>query len=278
MKLRHLIFGIGAASAGLLVYGALVEANRLVLERRRLRLGGWPKRLNGYKIAVLADLHIRDGHSAQLAKRAVDMALAEIPDMVLLPGDIVGYWKPEIPKLVGEALEALLLMEGSVAACPGNREYWAGSPALLVPVLDELNIKFLRNGCWAHHGIQWIGVDSVNAEMDDPQTAMRGLDPELPSIVLWHEPDHVDRLPSGAALMVSGHTHGGQFRTPWGWPPMTTENGRKYLEGFFPDALTPLYVSRGVGTTGPPSRLFCPPEVSLLILESEELAQSDSLR
>jgi predicted MPP superfamily phosphohydrolase len=28
----------------------------------------------------------------------------------------------------------------------------------------------------------------------------------------------------------------------------------------------PLYVSRGVGVTGPPARLFCPAEVSMLTL------------
>jgi uncharacterized protein len=67
--------------------------------------------------------------------------------------------------------------------------------------------------------------------------------------------------------MISGHTHGGQFRAPWGWAPMKTRNGERYLEGFFPDAPTPLYVSRGIGTTGPPSRLNCPPEVSVLSLE-----------
>jgi predicted MPP superfamily phosphohydrolase len=89
-----------------------------------------------------------------------------------------------------------------------------------------------------------------------------------PVIVLWHEPDAVDLLPSGAHLMIAGHSHGGQWRFPWGWTPMTTRNGRKYIEGFFPDAPTPLYVSRGVGTTGPPARLGALPEVSILRLMS----------
>lgn len=266
MRARDLAILVGGAAAGLLVYGALVEANRLVLERRRLRLAGWPKSHDGYRIAVLADLHIRDSFSVELARRAVDLALDEDPDVVALPGDVVGYWKSESPKLVGDALEALLLMRGSAVATPGNREYWGGTPEPLGSILDELNVKLLRNESWLHHGIAWVGVDSLNAGMSDPSAAMRSREPDRPTVALWHEPDRVEDLPPGACLMISGHTHGGQFRTPWGWPPMTTENGRRYLDGFFPKAPTPLYVSRGIGTTGPPSRLFCPPEVSLLEL------------
>jgi predicted MPP superfamily phosphohydrolase len=268
LKLRHLLFGAAAVSAGLLVYGALVEANRLVVERRRLRLPRWPKRLDGFKIAVLADLHIRDLPSAELARRAVELTLDESPDFVLLPGDVVGYWKLDSPMLLEHALEPLILMQGNVVASAGNREYWEGDASLLAAILPELNIKVLRNESWNHSEINWVGVDSANAGKHDPERAMSSVRGEDPIIVLWHEPDLVAELPPGASLMVSGHTHGGQFRTPWGWPPMTTESGRKYLEGFFPDAPTPLYVSRGIGTTGPPSRLFCPPEVSILTLES----------
>lgn len=270
MKLGRLVVGTLAASAGLLLYGCLVEANRLVVERRRLRLRGWPERLDGFRIAVLADLHIRDEFSRDLARRAVSLALDEEPDVVVLPGDIVGYWKPETPRLVGDALEELLLMEGNVIASPGNREYWQGCPHVLKPILDELNIKLLINEAYRHAGITWLGLDSANLGFPEPDETMKSalsLEEE-PIVALWHEPDVVDQLPPGAALMISGHTHGGQFRTPWGWPPMTTENGRIYLDGFYPDAPTPLYVSRGIGTTGPPSRLFCPPEVSLLEITS----------
>ena len=270
MRLRDVVFGVAAASAGLLLYGCLVEANRLVVERRRLRLPGWPERLNGFRIAVLADLHIRDPFSRDLARQAVSMALDEEPDMVALPGDIVGYWKPETPRLVGDALEELLLMEGNVVASPGNREYWQGCPYVLRPILGELNIRLLVNEAWRHAGITWMGLDSANLGGPEPETTMQAAKDleEEPIVALWHEPDVVDELPPGAALMISGHSHGGQFRTPWGWAPMTTDNGRKYLDGFFPEAPTPLYVSRGIGTTGPPSRLYCPPEVSLLTLES----------
>lgn len=250
----------------MLIYGALVESKRLVLERRTLKLPHWPERLRGFRIAVLADLHLRDQHSLELAQRAVALALDESPDMVVIPGDIVAYWKADTPWLIGAALEPLLLMQGNAVAVPGNHEYWSGDAGFLDPILAELNIRFLRNENWNHQGICWVGVDSANAGEANPFLAMEGVE-KHPIVTLWHEPDMVDLLPLGSSLMISGHSHGGQFRFPGGIIPMKTKHGQKYIDGFYPEARTPLYVSRGVGTTGPPSRFLCPPEVSLLTLE-----------
>jgi predicted MPP superfamily phosphohydrolase len=258
--------GLSVAGAGLLVYGALVESDRLVVEKKTLRLAGWPERLDGFRIAVLGDLHLTDKYSVERAKRTVAMALDEGPDMVVLPGDFVSYWKPESAWLIGEVLEPLLLMEGNVVAVPGNHDHYAPI-SLLASVLEQLNIKLLINETWRHQGVTWAGVDSFNAGTADPARTMASAFGD-PVIALWHEPDLVDMLPSGACLQISGHSHGGQFRFPFGIVPMTSRNGKKYLGGFYPNAPTPLYVTRGVGTTGPPSRFLCPPEVSLLTLKS----------
>jgi len=266
-KLVALGAGLGAVGLGWLAYGALVESKRLTVERRVLNLPRWPKRLEGYTIAVLADLHVRDLYSVELAQRAVALALDENPDIVVLPGDLVGHWRSNSPWLLEAVLEPLLLMGGAVIATPGNHEYWGGDASLLAPILDELNIRYLRNQLWRHAGITWVGIDSLNAGKANPGGVLsEALVSDDPVVVLWHEPDAVDLLPAGADLMIAGHSHGGQWRFPWGWTPMTTRNGRKYVEGFFPEAPTPLYVSRGVGTTGPPARLGVLPEVSILRL------------
>lgn len=270
MTFRNLFWSVLGASAATLVYGALVEANRLVVERRRLSLRGWPKKLDGFRIAVLADLHLRDKYSLDLAQRAVAAALAEAPDMVVLPGDLVGYWKEESIELLGRTLEPLRLMRGACVIVPGNHEYWGGTPEPLVTLCDEFGIQLLANEVWAHKGIQWAGVDSANAGHADPFSTMAAVKPKKgPVVAIWHEPDLVDWLPNGAALQISGHSHGGQFRLPNGWAPKHTDNGRIYVDGFFPEASTPLFVSRGIGTTGPPSRLFCPPTVDILELGSD---------
>lgn len=262
--------GLGAAGLATLVYGALVESKRLTLERRFLELPNWPKSLNGYKVAVLADLHMGNQYARELAERAVALALQCEPDIVIVPGDIVSRWQPGLEDDVKEVLSPLTLMEGRAILTLGNRDYVDGTPDVLADICSELNIRFLRNEAWHHAGINWVGIDSAKMEMAEPERAM-GLAAKLksaPIVTIWHEPDVVDELPEGASLMISGHSHGGQFIFPGGWAPIYTKLGERYPQGFYPEASTPLYVSRGIGTTGPPSRLNCPPEVSLLTLLS----------
>lgn len=257
-----------AMGAGALLYGALVEAHKIRLERHRLRLAGWPESLSGLKVAVLADLHVRDLATVRMAQDAVAMALAEEPDIVVLPGDILAYWKRGVLDLVSAALGGLVSMEGRVIAVPGNHDYFAGRAEWLAPALERNGVRLLQNEVVEMCGVQWLGVDSEIGGHADPYGTIMRADPCKPMVVVWHEPDMVDALPRGPELMLAGHSHGGQFTSPWGWAPATSRLGAKHLRGFFPHAPVPLYVSRGVGVTGPPARLFCPAEVSLLTLET----------
>lgn len=266
MKGRDLFWAALGVSAGALVYGAVVESNRLLKVSRRLQLPHWPARLEGFRIAVLGDFHVRDTYSADLAKRAIEVALDAAPDMVVLVGDYVAYWKPGVLEVLAPILEPLLLMQESCVAVLGNHDYQYEDPGPLVELFDSLNIKLLRNECWVHAGINWVGIDSANAGQADPLGAMMDVDPQFPTVAIWHEPDMVDWVPGGVDLVLSGHSHGGQFLTPWGKPFVGSKNGRRYRKGFYPDASTPIFVTSGVGTTGPPSRLFCPPEVVVLTL------------
>jgi len=268
MRLRDWALLLGAAGAATLAYGALIEAENLVVERRTLRLPLWPESLSGFRIALLADFHIGSGVSVARAKRAIAMALEESPDMVVIAGDFVDYWRLPTPRLLGECLEPLLLMEGNVVAVPGNHDYYSchgGDPALLTMICNELNIRVLRNEVWRHLGVTWVGIDSATVGRAKPVETMRLCDSE-PAIAIWHEPDLVHLLPPGCALQLSGHSHGGQFRFPGGFTPVHTDLGKLYPRGFYPDAPTPVYTSRGVGTTLLPTRLLCPPEVGLLTL------------
>lgn len=258
--------GVGAGVATLL-YGALVESKKLELEKYDLQLEDWPKSLNGMRIAVLGDLHLRDKYSVDLAKRAIALALSTAPDMIVLAGDLVGYWKPESEEMLEDVLTPLLLMQGAVVAVPGNHEYWSGSPERLRNVLAQLQIKLLINEHWHHAGVTWVGIDSFISGNADPEKALAGAT-KHPMIALWHEPDVVPLLPPGCSMMISGHSHGGQFKFGNGFTPMFTHYGSKYPAGFYPDAETPLFVTRGIGTTGPPCRFNCSPEVAVLTISS----------
>lgn len=254
----------------MLIYGCLVEANRLVGDETELFLPRWPVEKDGFRIAVLADLHVRDEWSYRLACRAVDLAIASKPDAIVLPGDFLVCPSEVTIGLLEAALAPLALLPGQVFASLGNHDIKAVAIDPVLEVLDKCLIRVLRNEAIRADGVTWAGIDSQKFGTDNAPVAMdeaRALGG--PIVALWHEPDFVDHLPAGASLMIAGHSHGGQFTFPGGFTPMHTKYGKKYVRGFYPGAKTPLYVSRGVGTTGPPSRFLCPPEVSLLTLRSK---------
>lgn len=270
MKLWGWLTGAAALGAGTLLYGALFETRKLTLERRTLRLRGWPEHLDGYRIALIADTHVRDRETIELTQWAIEMAQAEDPDIVILAGDMIAYWKPRVLEMLEEAYAGLSAFSGRCLAIPGNHDYFAGDPSRLLPVLEPLGVRLLRNEVVHQDGIEWIGIDSEIGGQARPYETILQANPIYPMVVLWHEGDMVDHLPRGPELMLAGHSHGGQFVSPWGWAPTGSYLGRKYLSGFFPRTPVPLYVSRGVATTGPPARLFCRPEVSLLTLRPFE--------
>ncbi|MFZ4506255.1 MAG: metallophosphoesterase [Fimbriimonas sp.] len=265
MRFRDLALWGGAVGSAMLVYGSMVEAKRLVVERKTLRLPDWPESLDGFKVALLSDFHLHSGGSFELASQAIALALAEEPDMVAIAGDFVESWKSLTTAELEHVLEPLLLMQGAVVAVPGNHDHKGHGISALSGVLDRLNIRLLQNEVWLHLGVSWVGIDSANANVADPFATMRKVK-HFPAVCLWHEPDLIGWLPQGCSLQLSGHSHGGQFIFPGGWAPMHTRNGERYPRGWYPNAPTPLYVSRGIGTTGPPARFLCPPEVAVLTL------------
>ena len=97
-----------------------------------------------------------------------------------------------------------------------------------------------------------------------------------PMILLSHTPDiFPDAARLGVALVLAGHTQGGQLGLPWLGALFTdTRLGRAYASGLFTRGESSLFITRGVGTTRIPARLFCAPEVNLLTLRGEAGADS----
>jgi uncharacterized protein len=115
------------------------------------------------------------------------------------------------------------------------------------------------------------GTDFIWQGSPDPERTLRGIPPETPVVALVHEPDYFDTLRAQRDILVqlSGHTHGGQCRIPFvGYTPKTVNHGRNYIYGGFSRGGSNLFVTRGVGTSGPRVRFACPPELVILTLRT----------
>lgn len=114
------------------------------------------------------------------------------------------------------------------------------------------------------HARSRIGVDNLAG-------TLAKVSDDAPVILLAHEPDIVERVPERVALMLSGHTHGGQIRL-FGWSPRQIS---KYVYGHVRENCD-LIISGGLGCSLVPIRIGMPPEIVLVKLSSADRDMSEA--
>jgi len=89
-------------------------------------------------------------------------------------------------------------------------------------------------------------------------------------MLLAHRNDRFEHQYSllGADLVLSGHGHGGIIRLPFTDGLLSTDRTffPSYTAGFYETNDSCLFVTRGLGNSGPSFRLFNRPEIALLTL------------
>jgi hypothetical protein len=281
--LKTLMFG----GAGLALYGGEVERHWIDIVHRDIYIAGLPEQFDGMTIAQLSDIHLDEYTEPFLLREAVEDINRLKPDMVLLTGDYVSY---EVLSRKN-TLEAAWTCAGMLAkiACPrkyailGNHDLMVGGDAIAEAIAKN-GIPVLRNACLPieRDGARmWLaGLDDPVIGRPDPDRAIpasiRSL-PREPVLLMCHAPDFIDTLarhPSSrsVALMLSGHTHGGQVRLPLVGALHLPPGGRKYVQGWFPVGDMQLYVNRGIGSVGVPFRFDCRPEITRFRLRAAKNA------
>jgi uncharacterized protein len=209
--------------------------------------------------------------------KVVEQVRTEKPDLVLLGGDYMSGDPRVVPPLL-KKLEKLQASQG-VFAVMGNHDGWAGSRSVVRRQFEKAGISFMIN----QHSLLNIrgealavaGTDFVWLGKPDPVATLGKIPSKVPVIALVHEPDYFDTMISQREVMlqVSGHSHGGQCQVPIiSYAPKTVRYGKKYVEGHFASGGSNLFVTRGVGTTGPRVRFACPPELAMLNLRLPQQA------
>ena len=142
---------------------------------------------------------------------------------------------------------------------------WVGEVGLInhVPCTAAVST---RHGARVHVA----GVDDPHFfQTDDLERALAGRPDGAFSLLLSHSSLlHPRAEAAGVRLMLSGHTHGGQFCLPGGLSLLNnTRSPRRLLKGAWRHGNLHGYTSRGIGCTGLPLRFNCPPELVVHILE-----------
>jgi predicted MPP superfamily phosphohydrolase len=263
-------FLIGGSSS---IYGALVGRHDYEVVTVPIPLSGLPRALDGFTIVQLSDLHLGLFAGEAEIAAAEDLVRKARPDLVVITGDLVDF-DPHYAAHVGRLVRRLgpLAREG-VVAVPGNHDYYAGVDKIL-DAAREGGCAILRNrgrviGAKTA-GFALLGVDDVWGQRvvpgagPDLARALADVPPDLPRVLLCHNPVFFPSASRDIGLQLSGHTHGGQinaFVRPADWVLPYD-----YVAGLYERDGARLYVNRGFGTAGPPLRIGAPPEITRIVL------------
>lgn len=252
-----------AATVGIGAYGVLDGPS---VKRVAVPLAKLPRRADGFRIAVVSDVHLGPILGRGFAQRVVRSVNDSQPDLIAVVGDLVDGSVEHLRSAV-EPLAGLRARHGAFFVT-GNHEYFSGAEQWVEHV-QELGMHLLANARTELPGFDLAGVNDVQGERigqgPDFGKALGDRDRARTAVLLAHQPVLIeDAVAHGVDLQLSGHTHGGQL-----WPG-------NYLAGLANPTVaglerygdTQLYVSRGAGAWGPPVRVGAPSEITVVELVS----------
>ena len=248
----------------------VIQSEEVILGSNRL-----PEAFDGLRVAEVADLHGKEfGQDSEDLLRA--LAEAE-PDLIAVTGDLADE---HTDLSVIRTLAAAMAEIAPTYYVTGNHEWVMEDLSALFGILEEAGVTVLRNEYVPltvdGETIILAGVDDPNGPYDQKTPAelvaeirAEWGDPYI--LMLAHRNDQLDlwsELQVDAVL--TGHGHGGVIRLPFagGLLGVDRELFPEYTAGVFSRGRTQMYVSRGLGNSGIPFRLFNRPHLPVLILES----------
>ncbi len=265
---------------GLLAYGYLRGNRALVVSRLTVLVPRLAPALDGLRIVQISDLHIGAYCDTRELAAHVERVNQLAPDLICVTGDIVD--RAETGP-VGFPVLAGLRARYGVIVILGNHDFYAGADQVTRDLRRHTTFTVLRNetttvavdGERLHVvGVDDLGLDWARGVPEHPALPplVAALPDNEPFIVLSHRPDCFPQAADlGAALTLSGHTHGGQLALPHrrGRKPRNlAEFITSFDRGDFHRGDAMLYVNRGIGFTGQKIRLFSPREIAVLELRA----------
>jgi len=221
-----------------------------------------------WTVAAASDIHLGNTVGRKHLRRLVERVNAMNPDVILLPGDVLDdSIEPFLRNRMGEVLGQLKAKHG-IYAVLGNHEYFGGHIERYVQEADKLGIRVLRDEiAEVADSLYVVGRKDKTAESADGRADVaeltNGLDSSKPILMMDHQPTRfAQAADAGVDVMVSGHTHRGQF-----WPNHLFTRRLFELDwGYMRKGAMHVVVSSGFGSWGPPIRLGSRSEILKLTI------------
>lgn len=240
-----------------------------------------PADFNNFKIVHISDLHNKlFGHKqSQLLGHVKSLS----PDIIVISGDLIDRRKFDLEK-------AMDFIDGAVSIAPvyyvsGNHEAWSGKYSRIVKrlldagvyVMDDTSLEVLKGDSSIQiMGLSDLGFAMLEREKGANTSKMKEVlsgfsDIDGFKILLSHRPEHLDLYAANDMDMIfSGHAHGGQIRIPFVGGLIAPGQGYfpKYTSGRYDSKSSAMYVSRGLGNSLFPLRIFNRPNIVAVTLKN----------
>ena len=267
---------IGCVCAVLIAAFLYWQDNGLMMTKMTYA-GDIPQNFNGYKILHVSDLQNKVFGRNQ--KPLLKKIKASAPDIIVFTGDLLDRHEGRTD--VNSAMEFIHEIKNiaPVYFVSGNHEHQSGEYDTLLEELISAGVTVLDNGKSIidrnGESITIIGLadKSVNQYYDKMlHTLMAGQEDSF-NILLSHRPELFETyVKENIDLAFTGHAHGGQIIIPFlrqgifaphqGFFP-------KYTEGMHEKDGTVMVVSRGLGNSSFPFRIFNRPELIEVTLKAK---------
>ncbi len=267
-----IILGAAVILSAYSLYEGLSVAPVKYVEMKFDRL---PVEFDGFKVAVLADLHASAINQAHFINRTVELTLQEKPDLIVLPGDIIDG-RVEKRKEDVEPLRKLHAPYG-VYGIFGNHEYYSDYDKWMkrfselgLPILINSHVRITKNDKSVYlGGLADYSAARREKEAPDLQKTWENVPADAFKILLSHQPKNNElHAASGVDLQISGHTHGGMI-VGMDKLLIAPSNGG-VVRGEYNIGNMKLYISAGASLwSGFPLRLGVPPEITIIILRTK---------
>jgi len=259
---------------GLIICFLYYQNNGIQVSHMTYKHQGLPDSFDGYKVLHLSDLHNKNFRRDQ--SNLVDHIQDLNPHIICITGDLIDGRKTDLQP-VKHLLEQLK-GQYPIYYVSGNHEYSSGKYHALMDLLQDFDVMVLDNQVIdlkvQGASINLLGLSDPLFNQNAPYDTLidMNLHPDRLNLLLAHRPEYIEAYEqAGVDLVLSGHAHGGQFRLPFiggiyspgqGWFP-------NYSEGQHEIGQTTLIISRGLGNSIFPQRLFNRPELILITLKNQ---------
>lgn len=266
---------ITAVATAALTAFSLWQNNDITVSNYEYKSDKINKTLDGYKIVQISDLHNKQFGKEQ--SRLLSEIKALSPDIIVITGDIVDCRHTDIKP-------AFDFVTGAVKIAPVY--YVSGNHEELLSEYDAKNLKdgikqagaevLINRALFIEHGgenFYILGVKDGSETNDLKQLLYTLSCPQSLKILLSHKPQYIESYSeNGIDLVFSGHAHGGQARLPFIGGLIAPEQGLfpKYSAGEYVLGDTAMIVSRGLGNSIIPVRVFNRPDIVVVKLKSVE--------